>query len=49
MYINAHIVVTGRRRLNMRIVEMQVREQAEKAVKYFTNGGKKNGGNALKH
>lgn len=49
MYINVHIVVTERRRLNMRIVEMQVREQAEKAVRYFTNGGKKNGGNALKH
>lgn len=32
----------------MKIVEMQIKEQAEKAVSYFTNGGKKNGGNKLR-
>lgn len=33
----------------MKIIEMQLKDQAIKAVNYFTAGGKKSGGNKLKH
>lgn len=33
----------------MQIKKIQVKDQAQKAIKYFTNGGKKNGGNKLTH